>query len=125
MVVVMSMHWPEITKDHYNRALKGVRWEQEHPTGALFHVAWFAPDGFRVMDVWRSAQHFQRFSEQRLTPVMSKMDLKTQPNVQIGPAHRMFNPGVPLTAAKKAKAPRQTGKKKTRRPASRPRKAKR
>ena len=110
MAVVMSMHWPEITKDHYNRALKGVRWEQEPPKGALSHVAWFAPDGFRVIDVWRSAEAFQRFSEQRLTPVMATMDLKTQPTVQIGPAHRMFNPGVPLTA-KKATASRAARKK--------------
>ena len=36
MAVVMSMHWPEITKDHYERALKGVRWEQNRPKGALF-----------------------------------------------------------------------------------------
>ena len=125
MAVVMSMHWPEITKDHYDRALKGVRWEEEHPKGALFHVAWFAPDGFRVADVWRSAEDFQRFSEQRLTPVMSTMDLKTQPHVQIGPAHRMFNPGVHLTAARKAKASRRSGKKTAKRPARRPRKAKR
>ena len=125
MAVVMSMHWPEITKDHYERALKGVRWEEDHPKGALFHVAWFAPDGFRVTDVWRSAEDFQRFSELRLTPVMSKMDLKTQPNVQFGQAHRMFNPGVPLTAARRAKASRHLGKKKAKRPGRRPRKAKR
>lgn len=81
--------------------------------------AWFAPDGFRVTDVWRSAEDFQRFSEQRLTLVMSKMDLKTQPNVQIGPAHRMFNPDVPLKAARaKASHPE---KKKAKRPARRPR----
>ena len=86
MTIVMSMHWPEITQDHYNRVLKEVRWEKDHPKGALFHVAWFAPDGFRVTDVWRSAEDFQRFSEQRLTPVTTQMGLKTQPNVQIGPS---------------------------------------
>ena len=125
MAVVMSMHWPEITKDHYDRALKGVRWEEEHPKGALFHVAWFAPDGFRVTDVWRSAKDFQQFNEQRLTPVMSTMDLKTQPNVQIGPTHRLFNPGVPLKAAGKTKASPKRGKKKTARAARTSRKARR
>lgn len=58
MPVVVSMHWPEITKDHDDRALKGVRWETDHPVGALFHVAWFAPDGFRVADVWRPPKTF-------------------------------------------------------------------
>src|SRR5262245_14842339 len=100
MAVVMSMHWPEITKEHYNRALKGVRWEKDFPKGALFHVAWFAPDGFRVIDVWKSPELFQKFNEQRLAPVMSQMDLKTQPDVQFGPAHRMFNPGVPVSVMK-------------------------
>jgi hypothetical protein len=125
MAVVMSMHWPEITKDHYDRTLKGVRWETEHPKGALFHVAWFAPDGFRVTDVWRSAEDFQRFSEQRLTPVTSTLDLRTQPNVQFGPAHRMFNPGVPLQAARKAKASRRPRKKTAARKARRSRRSKR
>jgi hypothetical protein len=125
MPVVMSMHWPEVTKDHYNRALKGVRWEQDLPKGALFHVAWFAADGFRVTDVWQSAKLFQRFSTERLAPVFATLGLTTQPNVQIGPVHRMFNPGVPLKAAEPAKASARPAKKKARRPARKPRKARR
>jgi len=104
MPVVMSMHWPEITKDHYNRALKGVRWEQDVPKGARFHVAWFAADGFRVIDIWDSEARFQQFSEKRLTPVLATLGLQTQPTVVFGPVQRMFNPAVPLNkAAAKAK----------------------
>jgi hypothetical protein len=121
MAVVMSMHWPEITKEHYDRALKGVRWEQEFPKGALFHVAWFAPDGFRVIDVWRSVEQFQRFNEQRLAPVMSAMDLKSEPSVQFGPVHRAFNPGIPLKKAKAARTSRPTKRKPATRPARRSR----
>src|ERR1051326_3708879 len=97
MAVVMSMHWPEVTPDQYQRALKGVRWEQDFPKGARFHVAWFAPDGFRVIDVWDSEALFQRFSEQRLMPVIATLGLTTQPNGGFASGHRMFNPGVPLS----------------------------
>ena len=116
MAVVMSMHWPEITVDHYQRALKGVRWEQEFPKGARFHVAWFAPDGFRAIDVWDSEARFQQFSEQRLMPVVATLGLTTQPTVVFGQVHRTFNPAVPLSKAAKAKPalranPRKAGRK--------------
>jgi len=130
MPVVMSMHWPEFTKEQYERALKGVRWEQETPKGAMFHVVWFTDDGFHVTDVWRSPEDFQRFSEQRLNPVLATLGVQTQPAVAFGPMHRLFNPGIPMKAAKKAKAaPRarkKVGKaKKAKGKASKRRKAKR
>ena len=103
MAVVMSMHWPEITMDHYQRALEGVRWEQDVPNGARFHVAWFAPDGFRVIDVWESEAEFQQFSEERLMPVVATLGLTTPPNVVFGPVHRVFNPAVPLSKAARKK----------------------
>ena len=110
MPVVMSMHWPEITTDHYERALKGVRWEQEVPKGARFHVAWFAPDGFRAIDVWESEARFNKFSEARLMPVLATLGLQTQPDVTFSPVHRLFNPAIPLkkparrTPARRARA---------------------
>jgi hypothetical protein len=86
--------------------LKGVRWEQDIPKGARFHVAWFAPDGFRVIDIWESEARFNTFAEQRLMPVIATLGLQTQPAVVFGPAHRMFNPGVPVKVQKRAKAAR-------------------
>jgi hypothetical protein len=94
MAFVMTMHWPEVTKDLYESARKEVNWEGQPAEGGKFHTAWFAPDGFHVLDLWESPAHFQRFAETRLIPVTSKLGLTTQPKVEFHPAHSIFAPGV-------------------------------
>jgi hypothetical protein len=100
MAVVMTMHWPEITPELYAAALEQVRWEEELPDGAQLHVAWFADDGFHVLDVWDSQGHFERFVADRLNPVVvGKLGATTAPSVSYSPLHRRFvAPGVTGTA---------------------------
>jgi hypothetical protein len=95
MSVVMSMHWPEVRPEHYEAARTGVHWEDQLPDGAQLHVAWFADDGFRVLDVWDSQAAFERFLAERLNPVVAQLGLTTQPTVVYSPLHRrMVAPGV-------------------------------
>ena len=61
MATVMSMHWPEITKQQYEQVRGDVKWESNVPDGAKFHVAWFASDGLHVLDLWDSKADFERF----------------------------------------------------------------
>ena len=83
MAVVMEMRWPGITSQQYDQARDGVEWETKTPDGAIFHVAWFADGGIRVVDVWESEAAFDRFAEERLMPVV-----KGELNF---PAHRIFD----------------------------------
>ena len=92
MPVVMQMHWPEVTRDQYDRARDIVRWEDDHPKGAIFHVAYFTNDGFRVTDVWETAEDFQAFVDKRLMPAVQQVGIAGQPKTEITPAHRMFSP---------------------------------
>lgn len=92
MATVMQMHWAEATKDQYEAARKMVGWETKTPTGAKYHVAWFAKDGLHVIDVWDSAQDFNRFLETRLMPAVQKIGIPGQPNVQLDDAHATFAP---------------------------------
>jgi hypothetical protein len=94
MPTVMMMHWPEVTKEQYEQARKEVNWEGKVPDGAKFHVAWFAADGFRVIDLWDSAQQFQRFVETRLMPGVAKVGIKGQPKVELSEAHAIFTPNI-------------------------------
>lgn len=96
MAVVMSMHWPEASLDQYEQARAEVGWETEVPQGAVFHIAWMAHDGFRVIDLWESAEDFQRFTETRLNPAVQRIGIQGQPNVTIAPAHRVFAPKAPV-----------------------------
>jgi hypothetical protein len=92
MAVVMEMHWPEVTTGMYDQALEGVRWEEDPPAGALFHVAWIGDDGFHVLDVWDSEGSFNTFVESRLMPVVKgQLNFPGDPKVNFSSAHRWFD----------------------------------
>ena len=92
MAVVMEMHWPEVTTEMYDNARANVRWEEDRPDGAVFHVAWIGDDGFHVVDVWESQAAFDTFAEQRLMPVVKgELGFPGEPQVTFSQAHRWFD----------------------------------
>jgi hypothetical protein len=52
--------------------------------GLLAHAAGQGPNGFRVVDVWESADAFQRFGE-TLLPMLEDLGIEGEPEVY--PAH--------------------------------------
>jgi hypothetical protein len=94
MATVMNMHWPEVTKEQYERVRQEVNWEGDVPAGAKFHVAWFADDGFRVLDIWESQSAFETFAQERLMPGVQKVGVQGQPRVQFGEVHATFAPDI-------------------------------
>ena len=94
MATVMQMHWPEVSREQYEVVRREVDWESNVPEGAKFHVAWFAADGFHVLDLWDTPQQFERFVQERLTPGVQKAGIQGQPNVTFAEAHAIFAPNV-------------------------------
>jgi predicted nucleotidyltransferase len=94
MPTVMSMHWPEVTKEKYEAARKEVDWEGQTPAGAKLHISWFADDGFHVIDLWDSVADFQKFAAERLMPGVQKIGVDGQPRVELSEAHAIFAPNV-------------------------------
>jgi hypothetical protein len=94
MATVMLMHWPEVSREQYEHARREINWEGNVPQGAKFHVAWFGDDGFHVLDLWESAEEFQRFTEERLMPGVQKIGIQGQPRVEFAEAHAVFAPNV-------------------------------
>ncbi|HKR64911.1 MAG TPA: hypothetical protein VJZ00_14350 [Thermoanaerobaculia bacterium] len=94
MATVMTMHWPEVTEEQYQRARQEINWEGDVPSGAKFHVSWFADDGFHVLDLWDSREQFETFVRDRLTPGVQKIGIQGQPSVQFAPALSVFAPNV-------------------------------
>jgi hypothetical protein len=93
MAVVMVMHWPEATLEHYEEARRRVRWEEDAPIGGLNHVAWFEDDGLHVVDLWESASDFERFAEERLMPVVKgEIGIPGEPIVRYAALHAHFVP---------------------------------
>lgn len=94
MATVMLMQWPEVTEAKYQEARKVVNWEGDVPKGAIFHTAWFAADGFHVLDVWESREDFEAFVRDRLTPGIQQIGIEGQPSVQFENAASVFIAGV-------------------------------
>jgi len=92
MAITMTMRWPGVTKEQYLAALKEIDWENDIPKGARFHVASFGDDGFRVTDIWETAEDFQNFVNSRLIPGTQKVGIQGQPEVVIGEVARVFHP---------------------------------
>jgi len=97
MAIVMRMEWPGVTPEQYDEACEVVGWERDMPRGAIFHVAFF-DEGFKVVDVWETAEDFQSFVDSRLMPGIAQVGIEGEPNVTIVPAHRVFNPAALATA---------------------------
>jgi hypothetical protein len=91
MAIVMNMTWKGVSAQQYDAVQAEVRWESEPPDGGSFHVAWFEDGDMRIVDVWKSPEAFQAFVDNRLMPGVAKVGIEGQPDVQIHPAHRVFD----------------------------------
>jgi len=95
MAVVMTMHWAGVTPQQYDAVLATVRWEEDVPSGAVFHVSSFDSDGMYVTDVWDSQADFDRFFADRLAAAIKEAGIEGQPETGFRPVHRRFvAPGV-------------------------------
>jgi hypothetical protein len=99
MPTAMIMRWPGITLDQYEQARERVDWEHDVPPGAIFHVVAQDGDELRVVDVWRTAEDFERFAAERLMPAVRELGIPGEPEVRLLDVHRSFAPdGIPAGA---------------------------
>jgi hypothetical protein len=93
MAVVMRMDWPQVSPEQYENVREIVGWERDTPKGAIFHVSFFDDSGFKVVDVWESAEDFQSFVDNRLMPGIEQAGgVEGEPNVTITPVQAYFKP---------------------------------
>ncbi|GGS34651.1 hypothetical protein [Streptomyces nojiriensis] len=108
MAVVMIFSWPEITPDVYDAVRQEVRWEEDTPDGCVPHAAWFVNGGLNVMDIWESQDHFNRFIEARIAPVLKgELGVQSDPEPKFYPLHRRFVALASAAPAPDARLPRQ------------------
>jgi hypothetical protein len=89
MAIMAIFSAKEITKKHYESLRPVVKWEKDHPQGAIFHACSFDDKGgLRVTDVWDSAEAMTEFVESRLLPAMKKLNIPA-PTVEVFPLHNM------------------------------------
>lgn len=96
VAVAMTLVWPEITPELYDKTRIRTRWEEDVPDGVVLHASWFADDGFHVFDIWESESQFSRFIAERIAPVLKgELGVQSDPQVTFSPLYRRFvAPGV-------------------------------
>jgi hypothetical protein len=92
MPVLMIMQWKGLTQAQYDAVRELVNWENDVPAGGMYHAAAFSEEGAHVVDVWETAEAFERFAESRLMPGIALLGIPGEPNVQMHPVHRLFAP---------------------------------
>ena len=68
MAVTMVMEIPGASEEHYNKVLEAIGHGHEGhlEDGQLAHIAAPMEGGWRVVDVWESEDHFNKFARERL-----------------------------------------------------------
>lgn len=95
MAVMLVMDWEGVTPEQYDQAKELVNWEGDPAPGGIYHASGFDEAGLHVVDIWESAEDFQRFVGERLTPGVQQLGIAGQPEVRIYPIHDLFAPGYP------------------------------
>lgn len=96
MAVAVMMDFEGATLDQYDEvmALLGLAEAEIGPEGAHFH--WVAPTetGIRVVDVWESAEQFQKFADEQIGPSTQQVGIPNPPEVTMHEVHNtLAGPG--------------------------------
>jgi len=77
MPVAVIQEWREEETDrstkNYDAINERLKAQGSPPEGLIIHTAGFFGQGFRVFDVWESADDFERFRRDRLQPLIAEI----------------------------------------------------
>jgi hypothetical protein len=59
----------------------------------LFHCVMKTDDGLRVFDVWESREAFEKFLQEKLTPIFAEIGVTSPPEVQFFEVHNYLAGG--------------------------------
>ena len=88
MPIVAVFEGPSFTRANYEESVRrvtGGKSRVESPAdwpvkGLLCHIAGQSKNGFRVVDVWESAEAFRQFGE-KLIPILKSLGIEGEPEV--------------------------------------------
>lgn len=87
MAVAVLMEFDGGTTDAYDRVIEKMGLSDgTPPEGAQYHVAGKTDNGFRVVDVWDSAEQFQEFAQEKIGPLTAEEGFP-QPEVSMWEVH--------------------------------------
>lgn len=72
-MMLESREWTRESYEQINRQMFGSSRPSASIDGLIVHTAGEGPNGFRVVDVWESREHFERFMEEKVMPAALEM----------------------------------------------------
>ena len=95
-IVIITEIPPEAGLDMYDSVSSKVAVEEDPPDGMIVHTAGQTEGGaVRIVDVWESADHWDRFREGRLLPAFREVvpeDDGSEPDREIFELHHLVKP---------------------------------
>ena len=70
MKVATVLEFPGVTREQYDRMGAELARRGAFPKGLLIHVCGPTEGGWRIADIWESAETFERFGDEWLIPAM-------------------------------------------------------
>jgi hypothetical protein len=94
MAIAVELNFPDATLDQYDQVIARMGF---HPGGSggpggLFHWVMKTDGGIRVVDVWQSAEQFQRFADDQIGPITQEFGMNP-PEVQMHEVHNYLTAG--------------------------------
>jgi hypothetical protein len=92
MAIGILFEGPGMTRENYeemNRQMFGSPRPDASLDGLIIHTAGEGPNGFRIVDVWESEEHFGRFMEEKIMPAAEALNLPQGIEPQIWELHNL------------------------------------
>jgi hypothetical protein len=98
MAIGVLLDIPGGTQEQYEelnqKAFGDPKGPSEAPAGLIIHTAGAIPSGWRVFDVWESAEDFQRFNDELIMPALEGTDMPATPP-EVWTLTNLVGAGVP------------------------------
>jgi hypothetical protein len=68
MAIGLVLDIPGGTREFYDSVCRTMNWPDDWPEGQIAHYAGTGEGFWRVVDIWETREHFDRFARDRLGP---------------------------------------------------------
>jgi quinol monooxygenase YgiN len=94
MAVVMVQDVEGGSQALYDQINEHLHAREDPPAGLIMHTAGPTETGWRVVDIWESAEALTRFRDERLMPAIKAAvdSMPSQPRVQINEVYDLLQP---------------------------------
>lgn len=95
MAIGLRLKFEGGTQEQYDAVHAGVEGDANPPEGLVFHMAGPIEDGWGIIDVWESREHFDRFQAERLGPTIQALGDRapqSPPEIKEFPVHHYLKP---------------------------------